>query len=184
MCFPTDTPKRPPRMKQRGCHQDDDFIKPRVRPHFDAALVLQPRITGTAMRYEEIESAFLFVSIGPQFSKSAYLFRDTDQIYFVADLDDLNELPDRVEGVESYIQIPDKHDLDLGKPLVLQFVSAHLPRERVNVERMFQQSDATAGFEQLLERKGLLDRWHKYEAEHTEAALRAWCANKGIELSN
>ena len=135
------------------------------------------------MRYEEIESAFLFVSIGPQFSKTAYLCRDTDQIYFVTDLDDLDELPDDVDGVERYIQIPDRNDLDLGKPLVLDFVSVHLPRELGDVERMFQRSDAYARFEQLLERKGLLDQWHKYEDEHTESALRTWCANKGIELS-
>ena len=49
---------------------------------------------------------------------------------------------------------------------------------------MFQRSDAYARFEQLLKRKGLLDRWHKYEDEHTESALRTWCANKGIELSD
>ena len=65
------------------------------------------------MRYEDIENAFLFVSIGPQFSKTAYLCRDTDQIYYVTDLDDLDELPDHVDGVERYIQIPDRNDLDL-----------------------------------------------------------------------
>lgn len=136
------------------------------------------------MRYEEIESAFLFVSIGPQFSKSAYLCRDTDQIYFVADFEDLEEFPDDVDGGERYIQIPDRDALDLGRPLVLDFALVHLPHERAEVECMFQQSDAYARFEELLERKGLLDRWHKYEAQHTESALRAWCANKGIELSD
>ena len=135
------------------------------------------------MRYEDIENAFLFVSIGPEFSKSAYLCRDTDQIYYVTDLDDLDELPDHVDGVERYIQIPDRNDLGLGKSLVLDFISVHLPRELGDVEGMFQRSDAYARFEHLLERKGLLDRWHKYENEHTESALRTWCANKGIELS-
>jgi hypothetical protein len=42
---------------------------------------------------------------------------------------------------------------------------------------------AYAQFKALLNSKGALDRWYTYEAESIEQALRAWCAENGLELN-
>lgn len=42
-------------------------------------------------------------------------------------VDDVEELPDDLEDSERYIAIPDKRELDLGKPLVLTFARHTCP---------------------------------------------------------
>jgi len=41
----------------------------------------------------------------------------------------LDELPDDVGDSEKYLQIPDKRELDLGKPLALDFARQFLPND-------------------------------------------------------
>ena len=74
--------------------------------------------------FKEICEAFELVSMtGGSGEQEAYLCKQTGKIYWHSDLadpdDELYEkLPDDIEDDEKYIAIPDKRELDLGKPLV------------------------------------------------------------------
>ena len=68
-----------------------------------------------------------------------------------SDLDELNdELPDDIDDNEHYIVIPDKRDLGLGKPLVLEFAREFLPGDFDEVRYIFSRRGAYAKFRALL----------------------------------
>ncbi len=46
-----------------------------------------------------------------------------------------DELPDDIEDDEKYVAIPDKRELGLGKPMVLDFAREFLPNDFDEVER-------------------------------------------------
>ena len=90
--------------------------------------------------------------------------------------DELSELPDDIDDREKYVQIPDKEELDLGKPLVLDFVRQTQPSEMDKVQRIFLAKGAYARFKDLMDRNGALDQWYNFEAKAEEEALRMWCS--------
>lgn len=134
------------------------------------------------MKFQDIESAFMFVSMAPEFQNSAILSRETGEIYYVSEIGDSDELPDDVDDADKYIEIPHKNELDLGKALVLEFVSEHLPEDLQEVIRIFNRKGAYARFKQLLEGKDMLDQWYEYENRRQETSLREWCTENGIEV--
>ena len=77
--------------------------------------------------------------------------------------DELGELPDDIEDSEKYVPIPDKRELDLGKPLVLDFARQFLPNDIDEVRRIFTRKGAYARFKDLLDRRGALDHWYDFE---------------------
>jgi hypothetical protein len=97
-------------------------------------------------------------------------------------LGDSDELPDDLEEDEKYVSIPHKNDLNLGRNLVLDFVSANLSDEYEQVRRIFSRKGAYARFKDLLESKGQLEAWYEFERKSTEEALRGWCKENGISL--
>ena len=135
------------------------------------------------MKFQDIEHAFMFVSMSPQLENSAILSKETGDIYYVSGMGDSDELPDDVEDTDKYIEIPHKNDLDLGKELVLEFVSEYLAEDSQEVTRIFNRKGAYARFKQLLESKGMLDQWYAYEEKKQEAALREWCTENDIEVT-
>ena len=75
-----------------------------------------------------ILGAFEFVSAGGMGEHQAFLCKQSGKIYWHSELsDDLDELPDDIDDSEKYVQIPNKRELDLGKPLVLDFARQFLP---------------------------------------------------------
>jgi len=50
------------------------------------------------------------------------------------------------------------------------------------VRRIFAKRGAYAKFKTLLMRRGALERWHGFENEATEQALREWCKINGVDL--
>ena len=138
--------------------------------------------------FSDIELAFEFVSSNSVGLNEAFLCRRTGKIYWRSDsmdLEDLNdELPDDVEGEEKYIAIPGKRDLDLGKPLVLNFASEFLPNDFDEVRYMFSKSGAYKKFRALVTRRNVLDQWYEFESKATERALREWCELNSIELAD
>ncbi|WP_246801446.1 hypothetical protein [Rhizobium leguminosarum] len=77
--------------------------------------------------FSEILDAFEFVSSVGIGENTAFLSKETGKIYWHSDwADDVEEIPD-IEDSEEYIRIPEKKELDLGKPLVLKFARHHLP---------------------------------------------------------
>src|SRR5690242_21855507 len=76
------------------------------------------------VNFSDLQLAFEFVSSGRMGENAAYLDRRSGKIYWHSEFGDNNEeLPDDIDD-EKYISIPDKRELDLGKPLVLDFAEA------------------------------------------------------------
>ena len=136
------------------------------------------------IEFDEIENAFFFVSMGPMYDNQAILCRETGKIFYESELGDSDELPDDIDDPEKYIAIPHKHELDLGKYLVFQFVSEFIPEKTERVEEIFSKKGAYSRFKDLLEHIGLLDKWYEYENKAQSEALKEWCSANNIEIRN
>jgi hypothetical protein len=117
----------------------------------------------------------------------AWLCRQTGEVHSRLDPDEVGEeyagdLPDDIDDEEKYVELPDKRELDLGTPLVMEFVRQVLPDDLGDVRDMFHRRGAYAMFKRLLLERGALDQWYDFERAATERALREWCALNEIEL--
>lgn len=134
--------------------------------------------------FSDLELAFEFVSSDGGGANQAYLCKETGKIYWHTDIgDNFEELPDDIDDAEKYIQIPDRRELDLGKPLVLDFAREFLRDDFDEVREIFSHRGAYAAFKRLLLRRRALDRWYDFSAEAQRRALREWCEDNLIELS-
>jgi hypothetical protein len=135
--------------------------------------------------FSDLQLAFEFVSAGGGGESQAFLDRQSGKIYWhseiTGDLED--ELPDDLDD-EKYIEIPRRTELDLGKPLVLDFARQFLPDDYDEIRRIFSHRGAYGRFKDLLVRRGALDRWYDFSNKAEEAALREWCADNAIELGD
>jgi hypothetical protein len=134
-------------------------------------------------------NAFDFVSTnGATGEFQAFLCRDSGKIYWHFELSDTDEaeekLPDDIDDHQKYLAIPNKRELDLGKPLVLKFAREVLPDDYDEVRRMFGRRGAYDNFRKLLERRRARDQWYDYEQKAQERALREWCALESIDLAD
>jgi hypothetical protein len=82
------------------------------------------------------------------------------------------------------LRLPDKHELDLGKPLALAFTREVLPDDYGRVRDIFSRRGAYASFKGLLSRRGVLEKWYEFESKAEEEALREWCNSDSIELTD
>ena len=135
-----------------------------------------------AVKWSDLLNGFDFVSSGGVGEHEAYLSRDSGAVLWRSESNDLDELPDDVEDNETYLRIPDKRELDLGKPLVLAFAAKFLPDDYDEVRRIFSHRGAYGKFKGLLERRRALERWYAFEAEASERALREWCVVNGVAI--
>jgi hypothetical protein len=131
----------------------------------------------------ELRDAFDFVSAGEEFDNSAYISLDTGKIYWRSTTADLEEedLPSDIDNSARYLAVPSQRELDLGRRLALAFVAEELPDDHETVAAFFQRRGAYRRFKNLLDTRGKLERWYDFEGRATDAALRAWCAEHGIE---
>jgi hypothetical protein len=137
-----------------------------------------------AVKLNDLATAFEFVGAAPPCENNAYISLDTGEIFWTSKMNRMDEdVPDDLETSDRYLSIPHKTDLDLGKRLALRFVASELPGCYGQVAGFFRRAGAYAQFKALLDSKGALERWHAYEAESIEQALRAWCAENGLELN-
>ena len=58
-----------------------------------------------------------------------------------------------------------------------------LPDDYDEVRHIFSRRGAYRRYKDLLVRRGALDRWYDFSNKSEEAALREWCTENGIELS-
>jgi hypothetical protein len=135
----------------------------------------------------KILDAYLFVE-GGNGQHEAFVCRQTGKIYLRSGDPDLDELegaiPDEIEDDTKYAVMPGKRELDLGKPLVLDFVSEFLPGDFDDVREMFSRRGAYQKFRALLNRRrGALECWYEFESKATKRALREWCADQSIEIA-
>ena len=133
--------------------------------------------------FSDLQCAFEFVSSSGMGENEAYLDRQSGKIYWHSEFGDNDEeLPDDIDD-EKYTAIPDKRELDLGKPLVLDFAREFLPEDYDEVRRIFSRSGAYRRYKDLLVRRGALERWYDFSNKAEEVALREWCAQNGVDLS-
>ena len=99
-----------------------------------------------AVSFSDLQLAFEFVSSGMG-ENEAYLDRQSGKIYWHSEVGDNDEeLPDDI-GDEKYISIPDKRELDLGKPLALDFAREFLPDDYDEVRHIFSRRGAYTDFQ-------------------------------------
>jgi hypothetical protein len=136
--------------------------------------------------FQEIRDAFEFVSAGRGLGEHrAFLCKQSGKIYWHSDWSELDdELPDDIEDDEKYLEIPDKQELDLGKPLALDFARQIQPEDLDEVWQMFRRRGAYAGFKRLLARRDVLEQWYDFEEKATVRALREWCELNSIALAD
>ena len=133
----------------------------------------------------DLREAFEFVSAGGGGEHQAFLCKQSGKLYCHSELcDDLDILPDDIDDSEKFLPIPDKRELDLGKPLALDFARQFLPGDFDDVRQIFSRRGAYAKFKNLLDRRGMLDQWYAFEAEAEESALKMWCELNSIEVSD
>ena len=95
---------------------------------------------------------------------------------------DEEDIPADLETSDTYLAVPTKRDLDLGNRLALSFVGNELPDDYDTAANFFRKRGAYSRFKDLLSARGALQTWYDYEENATRAALRAWCAENGLEL--
>ena len=134
--------------------------------------------------FSDIQDAFLFVSSAPYGEHSALLCKDTGQILYRSEMTDIDEIGDEDIDWEKWVEIPHRNDLDLGQRLVFEFVETRMPDECDRVEQIFRRRGAYGRLKDFLESKGLLDSWHDFENQREEQALRQWCEENEVELSD
>jgi hypothetical protein len=136
-----------------------------------------------AVSFSDLKLAFEFVSSGGLGENEAYLNRQSGKIYWHTEFgDNSEELPNDIDD-EKYIPIPAKRELDLGKPLVLDFVREFPPDDYDEVRHIFSRRGAYRRYKELLVRRGALERWYDFSNTSEETALREWCAENGIKTN-
>jgi hypothetical protein len=135
--------------------------------------------------FDHIELAFDYVSSDQKFTNSAILCRETGEIFYISELfGSEDELPEDIEDPDKYISIPHKSDLGLGKALAIEFTSQYLPEEIGRVYSIFSRKGAYSRYKDLLEKKGFLDKWYRFEDDRQKAALKEWCRENEIRYTD
>jgi len=128
----------------------------------------------------DLDMAVDYATGVPGMDTAAYLDRESGAILYEGEGVD-EPLPEDLFENERYIEIPDNHAFDLGRDLALEFTDSYLSDDSETVYAAFRRSGAYGRFKSLLERKGMLEKWHSYEAEARVKALADWCDDNGIE---
>jgi hypothetical protein len=131
--------------------------------------------------FSDIELAIEYVSSAPHHTNRAVYDKQTGRILYASDMTGESEIPDDIDE-EQCIEIPDKHDLDLGHNLVFGFIEQTLPAEVDTVRHMFKRSGAYGRFKEFLERRKLLQSWYDFESASTRKAIEEWCRDNGVEI--
>ena len=135
------------------------------------------------IKFSDVLDLFELVNFGSPFEYEGYICKTSGKTYFYSEFgDNEEELPDDINE-EKYLAIPYKNELDLGSNLAFDFVREYLPSEYENVRSIFRRKGAYSRFKSLLENSEKIEEWYKFEAKHTEQALREWCAEQNIEIS-
>lgn len=132
----------------------------------------------------DIIEGYECVSSAPYGECSAYISRLTGKTWVDGDYIDPDEpLPADLGDTTIYLSFPHKHDLDLGRDLVMRFVEEVLPDSAHTVSRYFKQRGAYGRFKDFLSQHGKLETWHQYEEEATQAALLEWCQENDLPVN-
>ena len=132
---------------------------------------------------EDLEDAVLIVSEAGT-PDEAWVSLDTGLVHIRSEMMDaeLAPLPDDIDSSARYVPVPHMRELDLGLELVFDFADAAMPDDADAVRQMFKRPDAYRHFSELVEERGLTDRWHDFREAQTRAVLSGWCEENGLQL--
>ena len=132
----------------------------------------------------DLEDAVLMVSEAGT-DAEAWVSLDTGQVHVRSELvdEELAPLPEDIDSSERYVPVPRMSTLNLGLELVFDFTGAAMPDDLDRVRRMFRKPGAYRDFSELLEERGLTDRWHDFREAQTRAMLAGWCEEHGLQLA-
>jgi hypothetical protein len=133
--------------------------------------------------FDEIHDVFLFVSSDGYGMNRAVLCLDNGQIYFHSEDGVFDELDEDEFDCDNFLVIPHKNELGLGHELVAEFVKQHMPSDLGRVQDIFSRRGAYSRFKDLLDHRGLLEKWFDFEKRRDEEALREWCRENKVELT-
>ncbi len=136
--------------------------------------------------FAAVLDAFEYASAGMNGEWRACIQVDTGKVYSWCTTGDVeDEYQDVLEDVDTsdnYIELPDRHELDLGQRLVFAFVDSEIPKYYDTVSDIFRRRRAYRWFKDFLSSRNELERWYEFEASTTRDRLRAWCEAQGFEL--
>ncbi|MBN2716286.1 MAG: GNAT family N-acetyltransferase [Deltaproteobacteria bacterium] len=142
------------------------------------------------LKYSDIEWAFDVTSLSNGMSDVSAVVHVPEGKLYARDahgfmkFDEELQIPEDAYDNSDYVWVPTKRDLNLGTPLVFQFVEIEIPDAYPQVERMFARKGAYSRFKAFLESKGMLEKWNRFESEETRFALLSWCRDHGITLDD
>ena len=114
----------------------------------------------------------------------AWVSLETGHVHIRSDaIGELEPLPDDLGEAGHYIPVPGQRSLELGRTLVIDFVQRHMPADEDEVRQIFRRAGAYVRFSALVDKRGLRDRWHAFREQRTLEAMRAWCEQHGLNLS-
>jgi len=160
----------------------DAIAAPNSSSTIQTPIVNEP--SSSVLQFSDIKMAFEFVSSAPMSVNTAILCKDTGEIFYTSDYDDMDEIPEEAYLSDDCIQIPHKNDMDMGKNLVFEFVERYLPNDFGRVRQIFRSSGAYARYKDLLDDRGQLKQWIEYENARQTETLREWCHQNRIKLSD
>lgn len=138
-----------------------------------------------SQRFNDIHDALMFVSSASHGENSAVLDKQTSKIYLRSELggiDELEELSEEEYNASNHIEIPHKNDLGLGRDLVFEFVEQFIPEDDNKVDQIFRKRGAYSRYKNLLESRGILQKWHDFENQREQLALLQWCKENEIDF--
>lgn len=135
-------------------------------------------------RYDDIESAFYYVSSAGYGLNSAYLDVKTGKIFYRSELTGTDALGEEEPGADPLIAVPHKNDLDLGQTLIFEFVEDNLPDAYDEVRYLFKKRGAYSRYKELPASRGMLEAWHRFEQDRIREALRSWCERNKVPLAD
>lgn len=136
-----------------------------------------------AIKFSDIEHAFIYVSSAPMTAKTAILCKETGEIFYASDYDDENQIPEEIYFREDCIEIPHRNDLDLGRNLVSEFVEQYMPEDFERVREILRRKGAYGKYKDLLEDRNILQKWYDFENARQTETLREWCEDNEIALN-
>ncbi len=131
------------------------------------------------LKFNDIYTAFEYVSSGDYGEHEAYLNPKKDKVIMIFDPmvtgKKSEAIPDEEFVAGDWIAIPNKRDLNLGSKLVFRFAKEALPQnDWAEVDRIFSKRGAYSRWKVFLNSRNLLQNWYDYSNHAEIQALKEW----------
>ncbi len=140
------------------------------------------------VKLSDLEFAFMYQDAAHmEMDAGVWIDRETEKFlyrYEEGAVDDPEPLPDDIDENPRYLPLPTRHDLDLGRPLALEFVDEFLPQEYEEIHDTLRRRGGWHRFKNRLDDAGLLKKWYEYQEQRSREALIEWCELNGIAVED